>query len=153
MKTRTIDDIDEEIAAIELDILDVKKTIHEDGPDWREVHRRKTRDIGPGYVPLAERRKRVTVLEGRVARLQKERTALLEKLKPSAGKKFGHGKLKQRVQDLAHSEGHKAGKTIPSTVIAKWRRELEKDGYQTSEGSIRAVLSSLGYTKEGSKKG
>ena len=36
MKKRTIADIDEDIDNIELEILEIKKTISEDGPDWRE---------------------------------------------------------------------------------------------------------------------
>ena len=54
MQNRTITDIEIETDEIELEILNVLKSIHEDEPDWREPHRRRTGDIGPGYVPLAE---------------------------------------------------------------------------------------------------
>jgi hypothetical protein len=80
------------------------------------------------------------------------RTAFLAKQNPPGGKKFGHGELKKRVQDLAAEGGYTAGKTVPSTVVAKWRREVEKEGYEVTEGSIRAVLSALGFSKEGPKK-
>lgn len=104
MAKRTLADIDIEIEETELEILDLKKSIHDDEPDWREAHRLKTRDIGIGYVPLAERRKRVTVLEGKVPSPEGSH-GLAGKTESSGGKKFGHGELKKRVQDLAGQGG------------------------------------------------
>ena len=151
MEKRTLEDVDEEIDDVELEILDLKKSIHEDEPDWREPWRRGTGDIGPGYVPLAERRQRVELLERRVARLKKERAALSAKQAQSSGKAFGHGELKQKIQELAKRDGCKVGDTVASTTVAKWRKELENEGYKTSDGAIRATLSSLCLTKERAK--
>jgi hypothetical protein len=152
MKKRTTEDIDIEIEEIELESLDLKKSIHEDEPDWREPLRRKTGDIGIGYVPLAERRERIKLLDGKVSRLKKERSVLSAMQSQSTGKKFGYGALKQKVQLLVKRDGCKTGDTVPSTIIAKWRTEIEKEGYKTSDAAIRAALSQLGTTKERVKK-
>jgi hypothetical protein len=50
MKKRTIEDIDIEIDELELEILDIKRSISEDSPDWREEQRKKTGDLGPRSV-------------------------------------------------------------------------------------------------------
>jgi hypothetical protein len=148
MKRRTIDEINIEIEELKLIILDVKATIHEDEPDWREPTRRKTGDIGPGYIPLAERRERIKLLEAKVDRLMKERDVIKANQSGTSGKKFGHGQLKENIGEMATRDGLKLNKSVPGTKINKWIKELMKKGYHTSAGSIRAVLSDLGYTKE-----
>jgi hypothetical protein len=148
MKRRTIDDINIEIEELELQILDIKTSIHEDEPDWREDWRRKTRDIGPGYVPLAERRKRIKLLEAKIDRLQKERDALVAVQAGTSGKKFGYGELKQIIAVMVTRDGLKLNKSVSGTRIERWIKEFKKKGYSTSAGSIRSVLSDLGYVKE-----
>ena len=91
MKKRTIEDIDAEIDELDLEILNIKQSISEDGPDWREPHRRKTGDLVPGYVPLADRRKRIKLLESRIVRLKKERGAVVAKQVPSSGRRYDYG--------------------------------------------------------------
>jgi hypothetical protein len=152
MKRRTILEIEEEIDEIELQILDVKKSIHEDEPDWREPHRRRTGDLAPGYVPLAERRKRVELLQAKVDRLKKEKDALVLAQGSPTGGKMGHGELKQTVSRLAARDGFNPGKTVPSATISKWVREIQNEGKTTTAASIRAQLTNLGITKERVKK-
>jgi hypothetical protein len=152
MKKRTVDDIQEEIDDVELDILDLKKSIHEDEPDWREEQRKKTRDLAPGYIPLAERRKRISILERKIANLKNEQALLAAKTPPSSGKKFGYGELNKKVSELAKRDGFKVDDRVPSKTRAKWLREIESEGYTTSDGSIRAVLTNIFITKERPKK-
>jgi hypothetical protein len=152
MKKRTVDDIQEEIDTVELAILDLKKSIHEDGPDWREGQRKKTGDLAPGYVPLAERRERITILERKIANLRNEQALLAAKTPPSSGKKFGYGELKTKVSELSKRDGFKADERVPLKTRAKWLREIESEGYTTSDGSIRSVLERLFITKERRKK-
>ena len=147
MKKRTIEDITEEIDEIELQILDVMKSIHEDEPDYREPWRRKTGDLPIGYVPLAEWRQRVALLQAKADRLKKERDALLISKGSPSGTKMAHGELKETVDRLASRDGYKAGHTVPSTVINKWVREIQDEGKQTSAASIRSQLTNLGITK------
>lgn len=145
---RTLEDIDEEIDDLKQRILGIKKSIHEDEPDWREPWRRKTGDLAPGYVPLAERREEIQVLESKLARLEKKRVALSGKQSQTSGKKFGHGELKAKVEALVKRDGFKVGDTVHSKTIAKWVREIRKEGFDTSEQSIRAALSKMEITKE-----
>jgi len=152
MRKRTINDIDQETEDFELQILDLLKTIHEDEPDWREPHRRRTGDIGPGYVPLAERRQRVNILRAKVDRLKKEREGLMVSQESPVGAKMAHGELKETVERLATRDGYKADDTVPSTTIRKWVQEIHKDGKHTTEASIRAQLTILGITKERAQK-
>ena len=70
MNKRPIDDINEEIDEIELQILDVMKSIHEDEPDRREIWRRGRGDLPIRYKPLKDRRKHVEPLRGKVDRLR-----------------------------------------------------------------------------------
>jgi hypothetical protein len=148
MKKRTIEDIDIEIDELDDKIDDIKESISEDEPEWREGHRRKTGDLAPGYVPLADRRKKVERLERKRARLVKERAALVAKQVPSSGKRFGHGERQKKVLELAERDGFAVGDTVRSKRIAKWVRELRKEGFVVDEKTIRAALSKLEITKE-----
>ena len=152
MKRRTLDVIDAEITDLELQILDIKKSIHEDAPDWREPWRRKTGDIGPGYIPLAERREKIKLLQAKVDRLMKERKAINAKQSQTSGKKFGYGELKETVAELAKRADLKAGKTVPAKTVRKWNRDLKQKGYQSTEESLRVILSRLGFSKETPRK-
>jgi len=147
MQKRTITDIEIEIDDLKLEILDLLKSIHEDEPDWREAHRRKTGDIGPGYVPLPERRERVEILRSKVERLKKEREALLIAQGSPTASKMAHGELKEMVDRLATRDGYKAGDTVPGSTIRKWVLEIQKDGKSTTDASIRSQLTNLGITK------
>ena len=153
MQKRTITDIEIEIDDLKLEILDLWKSIHEDEPDWREAHRRKTGDIGPGYVPLAERRERVEVLERQVERLKQERDALLIVQGSPTASKMAHGELKAIVGRLAARDGFKPGDTVPSSRIREWVQEIQKDGKSTTAASIRSQLTNLGITKARTTKG
>ena len=152
MRKRTTEDIREEIDEIELQILDVMKSIHEDEPDYREPWRRKTGDLPIGYVPLAERRQRVALLQAKVDRLKKERDALLISQGSPSGARMVHGELKKTVDRLATRDGYKSGDTVPSAAINKWIREIQQEGKTTTAGSIRAQLTNLGITKARPRK-
>jgi len=147
MRTRTITDIDIEMVDLKLEILDLLKSIHEDEPDWREPHRRKTGDIGPGYVPLAERRERVELLRAKVERLKQERVTLTTAQGSHSSAKMAHGELKETVSRLAARDGYKVGDTVPSATINKWVREIQTDGKTTTAASIRSQLTNLCITK------
>ena len=148
MKRRTSEDVDVEIDEIDDEIDEVKKSISLDGPDWREEWRKRTQDLAPGYIPLADRRERVERLERKKARLVKECAALAAKQEPSSGKRFGHGELKKKVSELAKRDGFKVGDTVHSTTIAKWVREIRAEGFKTNEKTIRSALSKIAITKE-----
>jgi hypothetical protein len=148
MKKRTIEDIDIEIEELDDNIDDLKGSISEDGPAWREEWRGGTRDLAPGYIPLADRRKKVERLESKKARLLKERAALVAKQVPSSGKRYDYGKLSEKVLQLVKRDGCMSGRTVPSKRILTWLKEIKRDGYTTTEGAIRAVLSTHGFSKE-----
>ena len=96
---------------------------------------------------MAERRQRVELLRGRVDRLKREREAIDIAQAPATGAKMAHGELKETVERFAKRDGYKAGVTVPSTVINKWVREIQKEGKATTAASIRSQLTNLGITK------
>jgi hypothetical protein len=58
------------------------------------------------------------------------------------------GDLKQRVLQWAKDEKLVAGKTVSSNKIEKLVRDLNKDGYNTTAGAVRTILSRDGYSEE-----
>lgn len=63
-------------------------------------------------------------------------------------KKFGHGELKKKIQSLIDRDECTQYETVSSSKVAKWVREIIAEGYQTTESTIRAKLSKMGYSTE-----
>jgi hypothetical protein len=63
-------------------------------------------------------------------------------------KRFGYGKFKEKLEQLLKRDGCRENKTVASTKIARWVREINAEGYQVKENTIRAKLSEMGYSSE-----
>ena len=108
--------------------------------------------IGKSYTEINEKQaKKISDLELKV--IQKE--VLLDNLQsekiekaPESLKKFGYRELKEKLESLLKRDECIENKTVSSDKIAKWVREITKEGYITRESTIRAKLSDMGYTTE-----
>ena len=58
------------------------------------------------------------------------------------------GELTKLVKQFAIRDGCVKGETVPSAKIERWKREVNKTGFETTTSSIRSTCSRLGFSKE-----
>ena len=56
--------------------------------------------------------------------------------------------LIRRITQLARGANCQKGFSVPGPTITEWRKLLNAEGFRTTNASIRATLSDLGYAKE-----
>ena len=89
-------------------------------------------------------------IQKELAAVDDEITSLLKALDETVatGTVSSKGDLKQRVEKWAKVESFKQGKAVPAAKIQKFVRDLGKEGFKTTTGSVRSTLSRLGYSKD-----
>ena len=136
------------------------RTIYRQLEQWQEL-KRKTPRILPGlFLRFTAEYRAIDLIDSEIKRritqnldsVEPQRRAPKSTKQEIPKKRFPYGKLTEKLQEFIRRDGCKPGETVPSAKIHMWVRELAKQGYKTSAGSIRAILTKLGYTIERRKK-
>ena len=145
---KTIRAMTEEIEDLEIELLDAKAALYKSRPQWQEDYLKSEGRYPAGDTPRSVLAKRVELLEAKLERKREDSKSMEAAQLPRDGGRFARGELNEEIGRLAKRDGCKSGKSVDGKTRRKWLKEIKASGKTTSDGAIRATLTSLGLTKE-----
>jgi len=149
---RTIDDIEAEERQLKDRLIEIgvelDSLIYPDAAyDSAELNNK----LPPGYKTPRLLRNEQQVIQQKLAALDAEKQSMVAQGLQSTStlKKPGYGELDKIVEHLIKRDKLKVDQTVPSTKIAAWVKEYEKQGIELNQASIRKKLSDKGYSDQG----